>query len=202
MIEAFLNGLIREGVIQQEDRECYQYGCEQGLFMLLNLLTTVLIGLLMGMVWQSVLFTLLYIPLRIYAGGYHAKTQLRCFFVSNGMIIAALLGMKTLLQSPSICGILLLLGAGVVLWLAPVEDQNKPLDQQEKAVYRQKGRRILVLYLALFLAGAVLRWGALTATLAAVLVEMAGMLLLGDIKNKKILAQKRKVSLERQASKL
>ena len=74
--------LTNSGVITTEDRELYEYGLHHGLLMIINLLTTVVIGLLFKMVWQSFVFMIAYIPLRTYAGGYHAKTQFRCYLLS------------------------------------------------------------------------------------------------------------------------
>lgn len=50
-----------------------------------------MIGFTFGMVWQSVLFTAAYMTLRVYAGGYHAPTQLRCYILSFIMVVTALL---------------------------------------------------------------------------------------------------------------
>lgn len=82
---------VKNEVIACEDKDVYIYGLEQGFLMLTNIVTTILIGLVFRMVWQSIVFMMAYIPLRIYAGGYHTKTQLRCYLFSILLIVLSLL---------------------------------------------------------------------------------------------------------------
>ncbi len=53
--------------IDNEHYEICRYGLQKGLFIILNIITT------LNMLWQTVLFTILYIPLRSNAGCYHAS---------------------------------------------------------------------------------------------------------------------------------
>ena len=39
-------------------------------------------------------FILAYIPIRSYAGGYHASTQLRCYILSNAVVVAVLIAIR------------------------------------------------------------------------------------------------------------
>lgn len=86
--EMMTQSLIDNKKIQSDNRELYRYGIQQGLTMIMNLATTLLIGLLCGMLWQSIVFYMAYIPLRSYAGGYHAKTPIRCYLFSIAMMFA------------------------------------------------------------------------------------------------------------------
>ncbi|WP_303864846.1 accessory gene regulator B family protein [Alkalibaculum bacchi] len=65
---------IRNEVIPLEDKELYTYGLKQGSLMVLNIGTIIIIGIILKMIWQSILLMFVYIPLRTYAGGYHART--------------------------------------------------------------------------------------------------------------------------------
>ncbi|WMM26571.1 accessory gene regulator B family protein [Tissierella sp. MB52-C2] len=75
MIEKVTSYFIANGVIEDEDRQIYAYGLHQGLLILLNITTTILIGFMFRAVWESILFMIVYIPLRAYGGGYHAKSK-------------------------------------------------------------------------------------------------------------------------------
>ena len=57
--ERITKQLEENNVFSSEDRELYRYGIQQGFVILLNLATTVLIGLFCGMLWQSLLFKVL-----------------------------------------------------------------------------------------------------------------------------------------------
>ena len=75
--ERIADGFEKQRVITSEDKEIYRYGVQQGWNLLLNLLTTIVIGVVCGMFWESVLFIVAYMPLRSFAGGFHAKTHTR-----------------------------------------------------------------------------------------------------------------------------
>lgn len=133
-----------------EDKELYRYGIQQGLNLALNILTTMIIGCLFGMFYSSVLFLLSYMPLRSFCGGYHAKTHFRCYIYSVVMITCILLVAKYLTFSALVYEILILVGFTVILLLAPVEDQNKTLDSDEKRMFRKKACIIAILEVSIY----------------------------------------------------
>lgn len=130
--------LEQQNKFMAEDKELYRYGIQQRLNLALNILTTMIIGYLCGMFYSSILFLLSYMLLRSFCGGYHAKTHFRCYIYSIVMITCILLAAKHLTFSALIYEILILIGVTVILLLAPVEDQNKTLDSDEKRVFRKK----------------------------------------------------------------
>lgn len=176
------DSLINNGVITFQDKDLYTYGLKQGFIMILNIITTILIGALFGMVWQSFVFLLAYIPLRTYAGGYHAKTQLRCYLSSVVIMSAALLGIKLMPLSSFICLMITLIAGGVIFFLAPVEDGNKPLDQTECMVFKRRTRIILFFDIGTLQLMMVLGQQQLSACILMVLIVLSIMLVLGKIK--------------------
>ena len=147
LVDKVIKSFIRQGIIPYEDREIYVYGLYQGIVMAINILTYILISLVFNMVWESLLFLACYIPLRSYAGGYHARTQIRCYFLSILMISLVLLAIKIVpWTSPMMIGVTILSGSTIFI-LAPVEDSNKPLSSSQEKVFRKVARRILVIEL-------------------------------------------------------
>lgn len=188
--EKIVNSLINNGAVPQEDKELYEFGIRQGIMFLLNILTTVVIGLAVGMFWQSVVFLIVYYPTRSYAGGYHTNSPLSCYLLSIPLTLFVLFGMKLLPWNRYSILIVLALAFTIVFSLAPVEDSNKPLDQLEKKVYKHKARIILSL-LAGF-AIAFLFLGAEQLSLCFVMAAMLAsiMLILGVLKNRRIVKEK------------
>lgn len=142
--------LEQQNKFMAEDKELYRYGIQQGLNLALNILTTMIIGCLFGMFYSSVLFLLSYMPLRSFCGGYHAKTHFRCYIYSVVMITCILLVAKYLTFSALVYEILILVGFTVILLLAPVEDQNKMLDSDEKRMFRKKACIIAILEVSIY----------------------------------------------------
>jgi len=165
------DALITNGVVRQEDGELYKYGIKYGLLMVINVLTFILIGYFLGMLWHSIIFMMSYIPFRTYAGGYHASTELRCYVLSwNGYV----------------CLLMSLLAAIIVIWLAPVEALNKPLREPERTIYRKKSRILLFILLC----AAILLWfegsRQYSVSIIAASDVVAVMLVIGSIKNGRV----------------
>lgn len=89
-----VDALTARKIVLEEDQALYIYGVHQGLVLSGNMLTTLLIGWIYGMIVESLVFLSVYICLRSNAGGYHAKTPTRCYILSTGIVVAALSGIR------------------------------------------------------------------------------------------------------------
>ena len=79
--------LVQENIIEYSEAEIYSYGTEQ---IIINLSVFIIIGLGATMfgVWPSTIFFFTgFMPLRLVAGGYHAKTPQKCNILSLLMIL-------------------------------------------------------------------------------------------------------------------
>lgn len=130
--------LRSNNVIEDEDYEIYQYGLEQLLTSILDIMTLFLIGLILGMLWQGIVFVISFIALRKYAGGYHTTTPLRCYLLTNIVILSALSVMKYIKINIFIYLGLFVISSLIILALSPVESKNKELDEIERIIYRKK----------------------------------------------------------------
>ncbi|MGL4605927.1 MAG: accessory gene regulator ArgB-like protein [Eubacteriaceae bacterium] len=143
--------LSANNIIEEEDRSIYQYGLESLLTKALHTLTMILVGWFLGLLTETIAFILAYSFVRIYAGGYHAKSKIVCYLWSWGTVLGVL---SVLLFYPensfmALSLVLLLLGFISIYTLAPVENPNKPLDQMEIVVYGKKARTILWILMTL-----------------------------------------------------
>ena len=182
--ERITGWLLANEAFPREDKEIYRYGIQQGMIALLNLGTTMIIGMVFGKLLESILFMAAYIPLRSYAGGYHAKTAVRCYFFSIVMMSAVLWVMRYVMHSALICGCLTAIFGSVIWFLVPVEDRNKPLDEVEKVVYRKRARGILLAESVIAVILLLLNSKRIAICMTMVFCVMAVMLLLGQWKNR------------------
>lgn len=144
--------LACNGNIQEKYVELYAKAMELTLAMCISLITALLIGYLCGMQQHGIVFLAAFIPLRSYAGGYHAKGYISCYIESCGLFTAALLFLKFLvLKRQMIILILLLslLSAIVIFALAPLADKNKPISEKEEKVFKKRTRMLLGMEMAL-----------------------------------------------------
>lgn len=147
LIEASVTTLIKKGIIDSSERDLYLFGINQLFLFIINFTTSVVIGLICGMLWQSVLFSLAYIPLRRYAGGYHAKTPGRCYILSIILILSALtlINIIKTIDAAVIC--CFIISAIIIFIKAPVASSNKPLNSKEKTAFARRTRIILLVEL-------------------------------------------------------
>ena len=175
--------LVGSNVIEAGDAEIYIYGINQIVVSVLNVASALIIGLLFGTFFEIAVFMAAYIPLRSFAGGYHAKTPLRCYIFSVIMLIATSLGIKYLPLAEWVYYAILSMAALVVLVLSPGEDRNKPLDEIEHKVYK---KRAIFITAAELLIGLALKLVGLDNMFVAVVysfVVLSFMLIAGKIKN-------------------
>ena len=139
---------VDNNIIQSEDKGVYSYSVEVLLASIFNLLAVVIIAILSKRFIETVFFLFGFLPLRAVAGGYHAKTQLRCFLLlmfTYALFLLIIFRMPTLwftalaIASFGISGILVFL-------LSPIEDSNKPLSQEEKVSFKRKSRLSIAVY--------------------------------------------------------
>ena len=130
--------LVRSGIIKEDDADVYIYGINQIMSYVFNVSSSLIIGLIFGVTFEIIIFMAAYIPLRMFAGGYHAKTPLRCYIFSVIMLIIVSIGMKYLCPADWVYYAVLAVSVVVILALSPVEDKNKPLDEIEYRVYKKR----------------------------------------------------------------
>lgn len=175
--------LEQQNKFTSEDKEVYRYGIQQGLNLALNILTTIIIGVLCGMAYPSILFLVCYMPLRSFCGGYHAKTHLRCYIYSVIMITGILLVTKYFTFDYLVYEFFILASLVTILLLAPVEDKNKVLDSDEKRVFRKKAWIIAFLEVLIYHIFLILQFSYCYKILSTALLSLSILMIIGSIKN-------------------
>ena len=133
--DTIARSFVAHGTISEDRFAVCRYGIGQTFSILLNLVTTLCIGIAFGMIGESLLFLAAYIPLRSYAGGFHAATPMRCSLVLSVETQAAVLAILRFASVTLGVSVLIYTISGILLWcLAPTADRNKPLDELEKGL--------------------------------------------------------------------
>ncbi len=146
---------VAKNFVKQQDEEVYNYGFELLLASAVNFLALILISIFSHTILETALFILGFVPLRQVAGGYHAKTHLRCFLIllSNYIVFLAVTYFIpiSLIALTTIASIAL--SAVLVFIFAPVEDKNKPLSEGEKIYLKCRSRIFILIYAFIIITG-------------------------------------------------
>ena len=79
--------MVERGIIKEEEQELYQFGIRNGMILLLNVVTALVIGLLTEQLAVVAVFTLSFMVLRSYTGGYHSDSRIFCYLGSNLVLL-------------------------------------------------------------------------------------------------------------------
>lgn len=136
--------VIHKGMVDENDREIYEYGfmlsLEAGIFILFCFLMTVFLRMYVN----GILFFVVFAPLRSYAGGLHLKRYQSCFILSCLTFSAVLLITKYVHIPNFILGVTLVALEILVYCIYPVENTNRKVDESEDRYFKERLGKFLV----------------------------------------------------------
>lgn len=131
---------VSNDLIKNEDKEIYKYAVNIILSSLIHIATVMIIGLCFNLFIESLVFYFSFIAIRKFAGGYHAKTPVRCYLFSfaSNIIILCLVKWLSSINTLFIFIFIIfeLLCVVLILLISPLDTENNPLTGQEKKMYR------------------------------------------------------------------
>lgn len=157
LAHALTEKAIETGAVQRGEEELYLFAYQSLLSRIVTWASFLLIGALFRQLAGAVVYMVFFIPLRIYAGGYHERNYFRCYLTSvASFVVTVLLCPLAAEYLPLwVPAALLLASAAATFALAPIGDANKPLDSGEIKKYKGFARVILAVEVAAIAALAV-----------------------------------------------
>ena len=143
-LRRFQNGV---GMVQPQAGRAGHHkgrGLSNGMVILLNLFTTQLIGIFSGHLLSAALFTVFFMLLRSYSGGYHSDSRVFCYLVSSAVLLIPVYTSEVMTKIPAGLVVAILLAASAVIFiLSPMDSPKRKLDAEEKRHFGKKARLIL-----------------------------------------------------------
>ena len=143
--------LREQGYVDDTNDKIVSTGLNRLKSLLIDIIFSLLLGLLLGDQAAGLLFELSYSIIRIYAGGYHASTERICIWLTYISTFLCIVLIFYLPLIPTAMHILLGMSIVVLILFSPVESANKPLSIREKKVYRKKCLFLMLLEVLLYL---------------------------------------------------
>ena len=85
---------LEENGLLKYDKDIYLYGLNNGIMLLINLITSFVIAIFLHKILALLIFLICFIPLRSYCGGIHSHSRIVCYIISNTLILLILLALK------------------------------------------------------------------------------------------------------------
>ncbi len=138
------NQLSEQGIIKQEDIDTCMYGLEVFASSVLELLSVLVISLFLKNFVYTLIFFVSFIPLRIYAGGYHADTRLRCYLILLAVYAIFTVALKYIPVDSVIpfIQITTVFTLSMVLIFAPIVNDKKSINNAEYKFYKKVSNTI------------------------------------------------------------
>lgn len=174
--------IYREKIIEEDKIESCVYGIQITIANMINFAIAFSIGLLTGALAEIALFYGIFVSLRFFCGGYHAKSYGRCFslFALTCFVYVVMLnGVLRYVGCPFWVLGTAVIFLGICIWgKVPIEHVNRPFTSEERMLFR---KRSLQLYLGWSVVGMILwimKLEYLSAGFACVFVIIAAYMLI------------------------
>lgn len=173
--------LLLQKIIPENLADIYIYGFELLLSFLFSTSVILVIGILCDRFFQTIAFLLVFVALRSFTGGYHAKKYWVCTVVTLTTFCLTLLLSEFLKVSLLLYVILGIIGLVLITKFVPIENPNKPLSEKQRGKYKIIS---LVLFISFIAVGIAIDyvWGSISGVIFFTL--MADLILL-FIRNRK-----------------
>lgn len=141
---------INNKIIKSEDREIYDYCFETTIVILFSYSLLFIISIIFNEFISTLIFILSFSSFRKVCGGYHADNYLKCGIMSLASYLLLILIIKKLNIIFEISTIILILGSVVIMFLSPIQDDNKPFTEQQKRRFRVISRSLAAILIVVF----------------------------------------------------
>ena len=144
------DSLCRRYPLEKSRRSVFVYGFELLISTSLGVLSVMLFSVLLASLASAITFLFVFMALRSFSGGLHAKTYARCFILTN-FTFFSVLGISTLISTLSLlpaqllCSFFVAMSVLVIFLLAPVRNKHHHLSEIRYVCNKKISRSLAVL---------------------------------------------------------
>ena len=93
--------IMERANISKQRKAVFIYGCELTLSTIASVLSIIILSIFLNAIYSSFVFLLVFIGIRLFAGGYHAKTYSHCFLLTNFVYLLSFLLSEYVIITPA-----------------------------------------------------------------------------------------------------
>lgn len=87
MVNFILENLVQNNIIERNDLEEYQYALTIVFLKFIHYFMIFIVSIFFNILFETVVFLYVYVPIRTYIGGYHSKNMYICLLISFLFIV-------------------------------------------------------------------------------------------------------------------
>ncbi len=149
IVQRIVDEQIKKGSIDELERPIYLYGYRMLIELGISVIASILIAFLFQAYAIVLCFTVAFLLIRGYVGGYHAKTSWGCFCFSVGTLIIStvvVVGISKLSYG-NYFFLLEVIMLPCIFRKSPIPNVNKPITENERVYFNKKVKQIYVVEL-------------------------------------------------------
>ncbi|MEE0656991.1 MAG: accessory gene regulator B family protein [Blautia hansenii] len=131
-----INWLVQYNVINETEKELYQYGLYSLLLLILPFILASGIGFCLGSMKHGIMLILPFLVIRKFSGGYHAK-YLRYCILGSCILLFLSITLSIHMKYDWKLGICTGIAAVSLIVFSPIDSENRRLDIDEKRRYKK-----------------------------------------------------------------
>lgn len=135
-------------VIDEEEKGKSRYGIEIIISTIIGFGVIIISGILLSKTNLAIAYLICIVPIRMYTGGYHAKTYFKCNIVFWLLFLLNIFMFQYIVENEleiQLC-ITTLLSFYIIERFAPVENENKKLTSRQKKKYKKISIVLFIIY--------------------------------------------------------
>lgn len=141
---------IDHKIIKSDDREIYNYCFETTIVILLSYSLLFILSMIFNEFMSTLIFIISFSSFRKVCGGYHADNYLKCGIMSLASYLFLIFTIKKLNIIFEISTLTLVLGALTIMFLSPIQDDNKPFTDKQYKRFKIIGKGLAAILIIVF----------------------------------------------------
>lgn len=143
------NWLIHRGLVPQCDSQIFTYAAYCLILGLAPFFMTLILGIFLDMIHESILLIIPYMMIRKFSGGFHLRSAKKCLLVSAVVLTTALLAVRFFsMNYHTVLFSVLVSGSSISLCMnSPIDSDARKLSVREQQVFRYIAQIISLLAL-------------------------------------------------------
>lgn len=132
---------IQENIIERKYFDMYIYGAEVLISGIVGIINVMLVSIILNTLHNGIVFLLIFIPIRMYIGGYHASSYLACnlWFTFIYFLTIQIQPYMNKGNGRGVLWLLVLAGFMTIIRYAPLDNINKKIPEQKRGKYKMIG---------------------------------------------------------------
>lgn len=137
--EKLTKALLKRNIVSADDEELYAYGFFMILSYMIYFCLALLVGIIIKIPVESMVFYIAFCILRNYAGGIHANTEAKCTVITTILITSSIFLIKLLtVHNLIIISSVMMFFANICFFaFAPLSNEQKKVGENERSRFRK-----------------------------------------------------------------